>query len=486
MPTYLQSLQWTTPDPYTPPSINPQAATSRVLSLSAFTQQLLTGIWSAFSPCIIWFEWSGGNRTNVPFASWTATMQTQLYERYVYYIKDYVPPIEVGGVRVVPAPTPADPPLTNIGSTASAIDPVSAVSPADAFALFVDLVGHSLAVEQLGILPWSLTVETQYALQDLFDATRWFSTGGSATQYMLNAAVPCHAWTARKFMWSLGICNTRLETIGQVLRWCKNLNHRQEADTTGADATNGYQWAQDFFGYQGAPPVAVMLAGRAYSGTDPAYQAAFPGVMHWTSGCHATAMLIQNLLAAVNIPVFRVDYDNPAWTSLGSANIAVWGAHASCLFRNTGRVLSHGDLPYEIVHQWVTSTGDCDMLPFPAEALTVSAQEWLPMAFLPEALFTDIIEPPLARVAAQFLTRQSVIAYYQARKGGQPAGSSLPSFNNGGNAVGPTFWWWQGEAIGMGAKLEAIVAPYLSDPDMTRLQADLNAIPIYNDVAPTS
>ena len=108
------------------------------------------------------------------------------------------------------------------------------------------------------------------------------------------------------------------------------------------------------------------------------------------------------------------------------------------------------------------------------------------MAFLPEVLFTDIIDYPVVQVAAQFLTRGAVTTYYQARKNGAPAGSSLPSFSAYGANVGVTFWWWEGEAIGTGAKLEAIVAPYLSDPDMTRLQADLNAIPIYNNVPPTS
>jgi hypothetical protein len=222
-----------------------------------------------------------------------------------------------------------------------------------------------------------------------------------------------------------------------------------------------------------------MLAGTIYQGSDASAKAAYPGPLHWTTGCHCTSVLIQNILRAINIAVFRIDSDNPAWTALQPGG-AIGGVHAACFFRDDQRVLAHGDNPYDILNQFV------DILPFPGEALLVPAAELLPIALAPSMLFMDIVSRPLVSVAARFLTKSSVIAQYQARVAGAPAGSVIPSFTEGGAAVGVTLENWEAAAFAAGARLDAIVEPYLSGPDMTRLQNDLYAIPSYKSVAPAS
>jgi hypothetical protein len=349
-------------------------------------------------------------------------------------------------------------------------------------AIFLDAAGHALAVEQLGLLPWTIASESAGVLADLFDMTRTFSTPDVTNQYRLSSAVPCKMYTAMTFVLANGIlCGTRLESIGQLLRWCKILKHKEFPPDNNPIYNDGFQWAQDFFGYRGAPPVAEMLAGTVYQGSDASAKALYgTQSLHWTTGCHATCVLIQNILRAINIPAFRIDDDLTPWTALAGPIGTIGGAHASLLFRNVNRALPHGDNPYDVMIQ------NPGLLPFPGEAMTVQASSFLPAAFVPNSLYTDIIDLPVLTVAAQYLTKGAVLAQYAARMAGAPAGSVTPTFTEGGAQAGTTLGSWEAAALGAGTRLDALVEPYLSDPDMTRLQNDLNAIPSYESVAPAS
>jgi hypothetical protein len=260
-------------------------------------------------------------------------------------------------------------------------------------------------------------------------------------------------------------------TIGQILRWCTRLTHKENPyGVSDLYGTDDFRWSMDFLGYAGAPPVGAMLSGTKYLGTDPDWKAAYPNTMHWTRGCHSTAVLIQTVLRAVNLPVFVVHDSNPRWSSLLPAG-KVAGDHAACYFRSCDLVLAHGDNPYDL------ASNSPDILPFPPEALAISGRDFLPFAGMSRQLYCDVVAWPLALVTAQFLTKARVLQHYKDRKGGLPAGAATPAFDMPG--LGVEMPWWKAQRYGVDAtaRLDALVDPYLADPNATRLIADLAAIP---------
>jgi hypothetical protein len=528
--TLLQTLTWTSP-PALPITLPPLGDPRRnTLSLSDLVQRLsMGGTWQLVGMSLNWFTYAAPGLTqNVRFTPmnpgetpWTSAMQSQLHDSYAAHLHWYLTNFKPALVEPPSPPGPTrtgivDAPQNLAAATPGAMYPFTLISGDAALAMFLNFAGNSLAVEQLGVLPWSLIntpdiADNFEAFADLFDALRLFGDPGYPAsniqpgQYMLPWATPCPAVVAAKFIQHHGlVCGSILESIGKLLRWCKILKHREVSpDGKAASDTDGFQWSGDFFGYRGAPLVESMLNGFVYLGTDASIKAAFPGLGRWTLGCHSTAVLLQTVLRAMNIPAFCVDFTNLAWTGSVPINNSVWGqGHEASYFRTAGRVLAHADHPYDVIGQILNpsvqnpSTLGCDILPFPGEALTVPASEFLPMASAPKILQTDILSRPIARLMARYLTQTEVLKRYHLRKGsaaagglpavaGQPAGSPPPSFDaygegpSGSGALVPS---WQAEELGTTARLDALVEPYLADVGDVRIKNDLDAIPFYEDV----
>jgi hypothetical protein len=477
MMTLVQTLKW--PDPSKLHLKLPLAGDPRrlVLDEQAFHARLSQGgEWQRIGWCINWFRKDAqGSIEPVPYSAWTRAMQAELHSVYAAHLNWY--PTVLGGPMHPPVRVPAlirDRLPPNLDDTTRKTFLAStSCSEAEAFALFLDQVGHSIAVEQLNLVPWSVLGFDSYALMDLFDGRGSFSGIDVQGRYALAAAVPCRSVSAIDAVRAQGLLSeTMADTTGQLLRWCSRLVHKElPYGVSNLYGDDDFQWGEDFFGYRGAPPVAAMLSGTLYKGQDAGWKNAYPGKMHWTRGCHSTAVLIQSVLRALNIPSFILDALNQRWKeAVPTANTA-WGEHAACYFRWSQAVLVHADAPYDLPGV------SPDILPFPPEALAIPAHQHFSPALAPAALFSDFVNRPLALIAAQFLTKSLVLDHWRNRKNGMPPGAATPRFS----FMDPryTIPWWEAERFGAAAaaRLDALVEDYLGDDSDARLRADLEAIP---------
>ncbi len=220
---------------------------------------------------------------------------------------------------------PLQDPPPNIAASRS--HTLTVLSPGDAWRLYAAHVGHSLALEILRVVPWSLVDDPPEALQALLDGRSMFGWKGERGGYMLDPGragwvVPAPPAVELAFLTREHLLGaTRLATIEAVIDWSHQLRH-----VTGRlDLDNG----ERVWGYRGFAPVSRVLAGTGPQG------------MHVTAGCWGTTGLFISVLRAANIPVRVVNVRGQGRTP-GSAC-----SHAQPHFVSEQRYLSHGDDPYK-------------------------------------------------------------------------------------------------------------------------------------------
>jgi hypothetical protein len=206
--------------------------------------------------------------------------------------------------------------------------PVTALSDANAFALYLALAGNSLAQEIGHRLPWSVTGYSDPALAMLFDGreTYFRRFNGEDGYAILYHSVPAPPETCLAFLRSNKMIGAdRRATIVHVLSWCRNLWH-----FLGANAAKNNE---DHWHYRGMPPASRLMSGTIYLG------AGFgPGEdrrRHFTAGCWGTTGFLISLLRTVNIPVQELTTDRRSELS-----------HSAPYFMTEGLCLNHGDDPY--------------------------------------------------------------------------------------------------------------------------------------------
>jgi hypothetical protein len=212
--------------------------------------------------------------------------------------------------------------------------PPNAANPADdasattvlaedhAWPLFKTYVAKSLAVEIGRFVPWSILGYSDEELALLLDSREMFQWSSRYDGYQIDGnqgrVIPAPPEHTSAFLISSGlIANRRVDTIGNVLNWCReNMVHFSGRATT---ANLEDQWQ-----YRGYPPVSRVIAGTPFTG-HPEY-----GVRHRTAGCRGTTGFLRAVLRVVNIPV-------AATHACG---------HAMPHFVNENMYLTHGDDPY--------------------------------------------------------------------------------------------------------------------------------------------
>ena len=194
---------------------------------------------------------------------------------------------------------------------------------------YVASVGHSLALEIAGIVPWSMCRYSGEALQSLISGGNLSPVTPDGTYHLDDSVLstPAHPVEMYRFLLQNSLLGpTPVSTIANTVEWSTQLYHANNGLTA--------KTAWDTWQYRGAPPVS-----RIISGTVAADLPQF-GVQHWTMGCIGTTGFLHSILRTANIPVL-------------DSNDRDSGAHSLPHFMAEGLYLSHGDDPYRY-GGWIT------------------------------------------------------------------------------------------------------------------------------------
>jgi len=234
-------------------------------------------------------------------------------------------------------PSAPDPPFNMIPP--DALNVATGLNSQQAWVLYTATVGHSLALEIGGFVPWSVKDYSFDDLMTIFSGTRMFKAGewtynvpdngghSSATFighwiYGVTHAIPTN--TFRFFVDNDIIRSTHYYTIARFLQWGR-IEMAHYGTFSGEDPTP-MEHMYIFWQYYGAPPVVRILEGtpRLWDGH----------VMHWAKGCSGVSYFLASALRNLNIPAYRL-YDAD-----------LLGGHSVPVFPSIGCTLSHGDDVY--------------------------------------------------------------------------------------------------------------------------------------------
>jgi hypothetical protein len=214
-----------------------------------------------------------------------------------------------------------------------------------AWKLYLGTVGHSLAVELGGFVPWSVVGYSDADLDILFNSKSLYQAGKYVSPgtvncanstftfigYVVNPAViPAPATTTFQFLVDADIIRPdHYKTVGRWLTWARS----HMAHIGGSpDTRNMYAYYQ----YRGDAPASSVWQGTTYVDPDSSYSW---GPLSWSpSGCHGVATLSQAVLRLINLPV--------------DANRIDGTGHRAPYFWTIGQTLSHGDDVYDQVSKW--------------------------------------------------------------------------------------------------------------------------------------
>jgi|GEM_PF-1011407 hypothetical protein len=179
----------------------------------------------------------------------------------------------------------------------------------DAWMIYGAYVGHMLAMEIGGRVPWSILSYPADHLFELFHMINCRPDGYELQTWN----IPASPHFTYSFLVSNNIIGpTRQETIRNLLAWCRNYL-RHSYDSTLQEIW-GYYW----------PPVQRIIEGT----TDTKYPEY--GVNHYTAGCSGTTRFLMTIFKVVNIPIQKKSITG----------------HAIPYFMTEDAYLSHGDDPY--------------------------------------------------------------------------------------------------------------------------------------------
>lgn len=217
-----------------------------------------------------------------------------------------------------------------------------------AWPLYLAHVAHSLAVEIMGWVNWSVVDYPPDQLEALFNSHSMFRWNHDEQLYEISLdqhgrAVPSVPALTYEFLAENNlVAEDHVTSIARLLDWCRwNLFHFGG----GSNAAN----MEDHWQYRGFPPVSRVIGGTVHS-NEPHI-----GRKHYTAGCHGTVGFLRAVLRTINIPA-----------AYRKAHL-----HGVPHFTSIDRYMSHGDDPYGRLSK---STD-----PFPAEALLIdhtTFQKW--------------------------------------------------------------------------------------------------------------
>lgn len=308
------------PEPLPVPQRRPQATTPQRPTALQFEVWL-----SQQAELVDELVWEGRDGPEL-YASWPDARRAALYQAFQRSVEG-----------AVADPTPPPNRATTPNAEGALLQRLDAAA---AEALYLDAVGHSLALDYRAALPWSLRDYPLAQREILLDAREFFRfrDGEYELEFgRVGMALPSPAAVQWAFLSPL-LGSSRQSTIVAVLDWLRD--HALHFEGRAGAETMQQQWQ-----YPGYPPVARVLAGTPHLGRPQ-----WP-VRPRTAGCFGTAGFLRALLRAANIPV----------------RMASRCAHYQVHFPSEGLYLSHGDDPY---------SGDFRATGCSSERLLLSETTW--------------------------------------------------------------------------------------------------------------
>ena len=258
-------------------------------------------------------QWEDSNGIKA-YPNWSTTQKADLLRMYQKVWNDQ--PLEL-----------TDPP-PNIANPADDEFAQTVLSKDHAWPLFLAHVAYSLAAETGEWVPWSLSEYSQEELLELFDGSKMFQWNNGYGGYEpIHYGVPAPPDFTFNFLSTNNmIAQNRLQTIGNLLDWCRS----HMVHFLGPLST---QNAEGHWQYRGVPPVSRVISGTTavfipYKEGDTSPPRVSFG--HHTAGCWGTTAFLRSVLQIVNIPVKQVRA----------------AGHILPYFMSEGKYLSHGDDPY--------------------------------------------------------------------------------------------------------------------------------------------
>ena len=261
----------------------------------------------------------------------------------------------------------------------------TALTPADARALYLHTVAFSLAVEIGRRVPWSLVDYTPEQLFELFDSRSqvvrlerpelYLVADSNSPRGSRADGLPPPPELAFAFLRDQGLIGRdRAQTIVKLIDWSRRLSHMGGGQQT---LNAAHLW-----GTRGLPVISRVLTGTVDASEQrPEWK---DKLYHYVAGCHGNVAFQRAVLRTVNIPVRRVNA--PAWLTSGSI-----GIHSTMAYLTEGLYLSHGDDPYDLLVRLKPS--------FPVERLLFDQaqfQRWFPANAPPRSLLeTNVARQPL-------------------------------------------------------------------------------------------
>ncbi|MFT5116096.1 MAG: hypothetical protein ACI8P9_005459 [Parasphingorhabdus sp.] len=223
----------------------------------------------------------------------------------------------------------ADPPNNKFLSQGEEYGAKTILDRDDAWGIYVATIGHSLALEIGGFVPWSVVDYTSVDMNQLFDSESFYNVAthndyphppnSNTLRYGYRNLKVTHAPPNKVYQFMVDadlIGSTHFFSVARVLKWSReNLKHF----AGGYDAQNMIE----HWGYAGAPPVSRIIDGDGTS----------PGPSHWAMGCHGVANFYVSAFRALNIPVYYL------YGHGGSGQ-------GTPVFPTIGHTLGHGDDVY--------------------------------------------------------------------------------------------------------------------------------------------
>jgi len=285
-----------------------------------------------------------GAVTRKSYQDWSDTQKVQLdvafYHAY-HWLKNGLGPFN--GNQLV------DPPQNQLKANGEKRGASTVLKKNDAWQLYVETMGHCLALEIGGFVPWSVTTYLFDHMKTIFNSESMFNVTLSNT-YLANPNNPgvvhfgysckgvSHAPPQLVFQYLVDykiIKWSHYYSISSMLKWTReNVYHYGG----GGDADNMYNHWQ----YIGAPPVSRILEGTERS--DPPSKKT-----SWIEGCGGVAQFYASVFRALNVPVVYL-------YGIGGSG------HSTPVFSSIGRTLSHGDDAHA-VDNYNLPTLDPDYLP---------------------------------------------------------------------------------------------------------------------------
>lgn len=217
-------------------------------------------------------------------------------------------------------------PPRNLISTPDQGYPETAISGADAGALYMSNIAQCLAAEFANWTRWSLAGLSRDNKRELLSSEAFFFRDSQSGNYAIDPrklgfSLPAPGNHAAAFLVRNGLMgHDARRTVANLLNWChRNLVHFRHGFTV-ANCRN-------YWDYAGLTPLTRIMAARKGTPTDPSR------AVHATAGCWGTMGFLRNVLRVVNIPVTMARH--PAH------------AHAMVEFPSLGLYLSHADDPYD-------------------------------------------------------------------------------------------------------------------------------------------